>query len=75
MKRPALHIAFNALMTIGAIDDCLHSQMWCFARAQQIANDAMRELNVEHTREVQQALGIGTRKRPSAAKQKPQQHA
>ena len=60
--RPALAIAYNALMAIGAIDDSLHSQMFCFARAQQIANDAMRELNVDHTQAVAKAIGLQGRR-------------
>jgi hypothetical protein len=62
-QRDALKRMYNALLAIGAIDDSLHSQMWCFARAQQIANDCTREMHVNHTALMQQALGIGRRKR------------
>ena len=55
-KRTALAIAYNALMAIGCIDDSLHSQMWCFGRAQQIANAAMRD--VDHTQAVAKAIGL-----------------
>lgn len=58
MKRSAILLMYNALMSIGAIDDHLHSRDWCFLRAQEIATLALKEMNVEHTKEVQEALGL-----------------
>jgi len=58
MKRSAIFVMYNALFTIGAIDDHLHSRDWCFLRAQEIANLALKEMHVEHTKVVQKALGL-----------------
>src|ERR1019366_1254715 len=61
--RPALAIAYNALMAIGCIDEFLHSPQWCIERAHEIANAAIKELNVDHTEAVAKAIGLRGRSR------------
>jgi hypothetical protein len=50
---------YNALMAIGALDSKLHSPAWCLDRTKEIVSAALKEMHVEHTEEVRDALGIG----------------
>lgn len=57
-KRSAIALMYNALMAIGCLDEFLHSPQWCLERAREIAGHAIKEMNIEHTEEVQRVLGI-----------------
>jgi len=61
MKRDPIEIMYSALMKIGCCAGAageFRSADWCVNRIREISDEALKEMNVNHTRKVQKALGI-----------------
>ncbi len=58
MKQSAVRLMYHALLQIAAIDTTVNSLPWCVARAQTIAMEAVKRMNLEHASEVARLLAI-----------------
>jgi hypothetical protein len=60
MKRDPILLMYNALMAIGflAQDSPIRSAEWRMEKIDSIANAALREMNVDHTKAVQKVFGM-----------------
>lgn len=58
-QQEAIALMYKALMQVGMVSSIHLGRDGAMLRVQKIAEDALRTMNVEHTKLVQKALGIG----------------
>lgn len=55
-KLPAIHCAYQAVLQIGFVESEYFPADRGYSRAREIANEALKHLNSEHTAEIQKAV-------------------